>query len=124
MSADNYYLIRLHPLGGYALIDASASDSRKPRARKRHTQPLPMIAIDYLTEQFNGLCAYCDEPATTWDHVVPIVKGGQTIPGNVVPACVRCNSSKKDRDLSEWLQTTGRQMHIAMADVLALGGEA
>ena len=36
MSADNYYLIRLHPLGGYALIDASASDNRKPRAHKSH----------------------------------------------------------------------------------------
>ena len=36
MSADNYYLIRLHPLGGYALINASASDDRKPRARKGH----------------------------------------------------------------------------------------
>lgn len=36
MSADNYYLIRNHPLGGFALIDASASSDRKPRARKDH----------------------------------------------------------------------------------------
>jgi hypothetical protein len=38
MSADNYFLIRKHPLGGFALINASASDDRKPRAHKGHTQ--------------------------------------------------------------------------------------
>ncbi len=47
-------------------------------------------------------CAYCDAPATTIDHVVPISRGGLDAYGNVVPACRPCNSSKRDRLLSEW----------------------
>jgi len=31
------------------------------------------------------------------DHVVPLVRGGRSIRGNVVPACKACNSEKKHR---------------------------
>ena len=49
----------------------------------------------YLLEAWNGQCAYCgSEENITIDHVVPIsAKGGHTM-GNVVPACLSCNSAK------------------------------
>jgi 5-methylcytosine-specific restriction endonuclease McrA len=28
------------------------------------------------------------------DHVVPVARGGRSVKGNVVPACVACNRSK------------------------------
>lgn len=31
------------------------------------------------------------------DHVVPIVRGGLSTKGNVVPACKTCNSDKQHR---------------------------
>jgi len=43
---------------------------------------------------FDGKCAYCGEPADTLDHVIPLSLGGQHEPGNVVPACKRCNFRK------------------------------
>jgi 5-methylcytosine-specific restriction protein A len=31
------------------------------------------------------------------DHVVPLVRGGRSTRGNVVPACKTCNTDKKHR---------------------------
>lgn len=72
-------------------------------SRKRKTLPLPPEGREVLLDEFEGRCAYCSRPAETWDHIVPVSKGGDTTPGNVVPACRSCNSSKKDRDLDEWM---------------------
>lgn len=48
-------------------------------------------------------CVYCgDTEKLSLDHVVPRSKGGCDSETNLVTACQPCNSSKKDRDLSEW----------------------
>ena len=51
---------------------------------------------------FGGKCAYCDKPSTGVDHIIPLSRGGLDEPGNVVPCCRYCNSSKGPRLLSEW----------------------
>ena len=54
----------------------------------------------------SGLCYYCGgtfKPTDlTMDHLVPVVRGGKSVPGNVVPACKECNSKKKYLLPSEW----------------------
>lgn len=45
--------------------------------------------------------------STTWDHIVPIIAGGLTVPGNIVPACGSCNSSKRDSEVVEWARKRG-----------------
>ncbi len=52
--------------------------------------------------EYGGRCAYCSRPATTQDHVVPLSRGGRHEIANVVPACKSCNSSKRDKLVSEW----------------------
>jgi 5-methylcytosine-specific restriction endonuclease McrA len=90
------------------------------RARARGIAPLPQIARDYLTEQFQGRCAYCGlRKATTWDHILPVARGGETKPGNIVPACVTCNSSKKARPFADWMNERGFH-DAAFFDVLVL----
>jgi 5-methylcytosine-specific restriction enzyme A len=46
-----------------------------------------------------GVCHYCSgkfpKHRLTMDHMVPIARGGKSVKGNVVVACVVCNSSKK-----------------------------
>ncbi len=46
-----------------------------------------------------GICHYCHQKFTvselTMDHVVPIVRGGKSSRGNVVPSCKNCNNKKK-----------------------------
>lgn len=47
-------------------------------------------------------CAYCGrgDVKLTQDHMVPISKGGAHAVANVVPACLSCNSRKRDN--TEW----------------------
>jgi 5-methylcytosine-specific restriction endonuclease McrA len=60
---------------------------------------------DRAVASYDGKCAYCNERpegALSMDHVVPVSRGGSHSIGNIVPACLSCNSSKKDRLLIEW----------------------
>ena len=53
-----------------------------------------------------GTCYYCGgrffSSQLTMDHVVPLIRGGKTSRGNVVPACKECNSKKKYLLPMEW----------------------
>ncbi|WP_208028005.1 HNH endonuclease [Rhabdothermincola sediminis] len=48
-----------------------------------------------------GVCQYCGRKADSIDHVVPRSRGGSHAWENVVAACGRCNSAKRDRLLEE-----------------------
>ena len=50
-----------------------------------------VLERDYYT------CYYCGQEATTADHVIPISKGGTDEASNMVAACIKCNSGKRDR---------------------------
>lgn len=92
-------------------------------ARKRGVAPLPLEGMEALTERFGGLCAYCPEPATTWDHIVPVSAGGRTVPGNIVPACSSCNSRKRDLDVNDFIEKYGIPVTQVLDDALALAYE-
>ena len=55
-----------------------------------------------------GQCYYCrrrvQPQALTMDHIVPIVRGGRSTKGNVVPCCKACNSQKTHRLPLEWTE--------------------
>uniref|UniRef100_A0A6M3J4B2 Putative homing endonuclease n=1 Tax=viral metagenome TaxID=1070528 RepID=A0A6M3J4B2_9ZZZZ len=52
------------------------------------------------------VCAYCGRHTPKMrkalDHVVPLSRGGDTTPANLVMACRRCNHEKSDRTPEEW----------------------
>ena len=48
-------------------------------------------------------CVFCgDRPIKRWDHLVAISEGGDTVPGNMVPACASCDDSKGASDYRKW----------------------
>jgi 5-methylcytosine-specific restriction enzyme A len=53
-----------------------------------------------------GVCHYCGHPTPPrdlpMDHIVPLIRGGRSSRGNVVPACKECNSRKKYLLPVEW----------------------
>ena len=53
-----------------------------------------------------GVCHYCNAQvgakALTMDHLVPLVRGGRSNKGNLVPACKPCNNEKKHQLPQEW----------------------
>jgi hypothetical protein len=51
-------------------------------------------------------CVYCGSPEVRrWDHVVSIREGGETVLGNIVPACARCDDSKQHSPFAKWMQS-------------------
>jgi hypothetical protein len=56
---------------------------------------------------FDNHCAYCgmsgDVIQLTADHIVPSIKGGRFVKGNIVPACQKCNSIRRDQTLNEFV---------------------
>ncbi|WP_415785339.1 HNH endonuclease [Deinococcus saxicola] len=57
-----------------------------------------------------GCCFYCQSQldfntarAVQVDHFIPLTRGGQNGPDNIVVACASCNGSKNDRMPWEWM---------------------
>jgi 5-methylcytosine-specific restriction endonuclease McrA len=70
-------------------------------------------------------CQYCGVPAENVDHVVPRSRGGGHEWENVVAACRRCNTRKKDRTPSEARMTLRRTPYAPQATfwlIVAVGG--
>jgi 5-methylcytosine-specific restriction endonuclease McrA len=73
------------------------------RARLRFVQTAScLIKIRELRKATT--CHWCGTKleAITIDHVIPIARGGSHTPDNLVAACARCNSSKRERLPQEW----------------------
>lgn len=107
--------------------DRYANDSRyrasrrhRSAQRKRNVAPIPVEAQETLTEQFGGECAYCSNQATSFDHIEAVSRGGQTLPGFIVPSCVSCNSRKKNKTLDEFIQRYSVNVKHELIDVLSL----
>ncbi len=53
-----------------------------------------------------GRCHYCGgrfpPQELTMDHVVPLIRGGHSVKGNVVPCCAECNAAKQHKLPIEW----------------------
>src|SRR3990172_4325227 len=52
-------------------------------------------------------CVFCGAtPIDRWDHLIPVIRGGDTVLGNIVPACSKCDDSKRDLLFEEWARST------------------
>jgi 5-methylcytosine-specific restriction endonuclease McrA len=56
--------------------------------------------------EFGNECVYCEsKERISIDHFIPVSKFGADCLENIVPACVRCNSSKNNRDPQLWFKS-------------------
>lgn len=80
-------------------------DDDQIRAERAKARELRRSAW-WKQKRSSGRCHYCGQnvgaQALTMDHKVPIIRGGRTTKGNVVPACKPCNDSKKHSLPTEW----------------------
>ena len=57
-----------------------------------------------LVASYSGLCAYCASKAPLEvEHIVPVSRGGEHGPENIVPACLSCNRQKHAKPLLVFL---------------------
>ena len=65
-------------------------------------------------------CVFCGSPdVKRWDHLVSVNRGGETVLGNMVPACARCDDSKRNVPFDEWMTSSakGSPQSRGIADV-------
>ena len=86
-------------------------DREKHRIRKQRRKAKLNNLIGTLTASdwsecllfFGHSCAYCGcGGEMTQDHVIPIDSGGNYNKENIVPACKKCNSSKRNFEMQDW----------------------
>lgn len=91
MTVENYFIVNVTP-------DFVKKEKEKARSLRKTRWWQRKIA--------EGRCYYCGavvKPSElTMDHVVPIIRGGRSTKGNIVPACKDCNSKKKYWLPMEW----------------------
>ena len=79
------------------LVEVDDATIRRERATARELRASPW----WKRRCAPGVCHYCGAPvgakALTMDHLVPIVRGGRSTKGNVVPACKPCNTAKRHK---------------------------
>lgn len=61
------------------------------------------LELEQRMSVFGFCCAYCNGPFEHIDHVIPLSKGGKHCLANLRPACAKCNLSKHNKNLYEWL---------------------
>lgn len=80
----------------------SEEEIRRERTKARELRASPW----WKRKRSAGICHYCTNKfppdQLTMDHVVPLVRGGRSTKGNVVPACKDCNTKKKNQLAFEW----------------------
>jgi 5-methylcytosine-specific restriction enzyme A len=77
------------------LVEVDDATMRRERAKARALRASQW----WKRRRAPGICHYCGNhvgaKALTMDHLVPIVRGGRSNKGNLVPACKACNAAKK-----------------------------
>ncbi len=79
------------------LVEVSEEQIRRERQKARELRASQW----WKRKRATGICHYCGgkfaPKELTMDHLVPIIRGGKSTKGNVVPSCKKCNSEKKYR---------------------------
>lgn len=61
-------------------------------------RPIRKAVKSQVLAKWGHVCVYCEKKeADTFDHLIPLSRGGHTLYDNLVPACRSCNSRKGDR---------------------------
>lgn len=79
------------------LIEVSEEQIRRERRKARELRNSQW----WKRKRAAGICHHCGgrfAPAElTMDHLVPVIRGGKSAKGNLVPSCKACNNERKHR---------------------------
>ena len=86
----------------YFIIEVSEQEIKREKEKARTLR----VTQWWKNRVAKGICHYCGgsfpSAELTMDHLVPIIRGGKSTRGNVVPSCKECNSKKKYMLPVEW----------------------
>ncbi|MDP2167038.1 MAG: HNH endonuclease [Thermodesulfovibrionales bacterium] len=84
------------------ISEVTEEEIKRQRAKARALR----VSAWWKKKRSRGDCYFCGRkfppPELTMEHIVPIIRGGKSEKGNLVPACKDCNSRKKHMLPMEW----------------------
>lgn len=84
------------------ISEVTEEEIKKERAKARQLRQSQW----WKRKRSEGVCYFCHEKfppkELTMDHIIPIIRGGKSAKGNVVPSCKECNNKKKHMLPLEW----------------------
>jgi 5-methylcytosine-specific restriction endonuclease McrA len=76
------------------LVEVSDDEIRRERAKARELRASQW----WKRKRAEGVCHHCGGTFAprdlTMDHLVPVIRGGKSTKGNVVPSCKPCNTAR------------------------------
>jgi 5-methylcytosine-specific restriction endonuclease McrA len=82
---------------GSFLVGISEEDIRRERRKARELRTSQW----WKRKRAAGICHHCGNrfppAALTMDHLVPVIRGGKSTKGNLVPSCKLCNNERRHR---------------------------
>lgn len=78
------------------MLGESSSTKRVQQYRERKKQLM-------LSESTDDKCVYCGNNGEEPDHIIPKTKGGLDDSSNIVLSCRRCNATKHNKDVADFL---------------------
>jgi len=89
-------------MAGYFISEITEEDIKKEKAKARELRNTQW----WKNKLGSGACYYCEKKfkpsELTMDHIVPIIRGGKSTKGNIVPCCKECNNKEKYMLPMEW----------------------
>lgn len=80
-------------------------------AKKRYRQS--------IYDAWDHKCGYCEEQATSLDHIVPRFRSGSSNRNNLLPCCKRCNANKASSKMEDWYQQQDYFTDVRMSKIQA-----
>ena len=86
----------------YFIISVSEEEIKRERNKARELRSSQW----WKNRLGRGLCHWCGGKfppgELSMDHIVPVIRGGSSTRGNLVPSCKECNNKKKHMLPIEW----------------------
>jgi 5-methylcytosine-specific restriction endonuclease McrA len=82
--------------------DLATAHENMRRARKKNAG-IYVILPKEIKRILNSSCSNCGtRDKISFDHIIPLARGGRHSIGNLQPMCIPCNSSKNEKTMMEW----------------------
>ncbi len=79
------------------VVEVSEEHIRRERQRARKLRASQW----WKRKRAAGICHHCGAKVApkelTMDHLIPIIRGGKSTKGNLVPSCKKCNAERSYR---------------------------
>ena len=86
----------------YFIVSVSEEEIKRERNKARELRKSQW----WKNRIGKGVCHWCQGQfppgELSMDHVVPVIRGGSSARGNLVPSCKECNNKKKHMLPIEW----------------------